>query len=137
YLAYLHRSVAGVSQFQLEDDTGLAGKGTFQTGLLFGDGTPKPTIDAYRTPIYVLTSGKRNVAVWGAARPVASPALIASQNRPSQSAPFQTVANVATNARGYFYKRLPARSGTWRLAWITGGFQYFSRETFAAKPRKS
>jgi hypothetical protein len=137
YLAYRHPSVAGVSQFQLEDDTGLAGKGTFQTGLLFGDGTPKPTIDAYRTPLYVVTSGKRNVIVFGGSRPPGAPRRIAIQNRPSQSAAFQTVATVTSNARGYVYVKLPARSGTWRLAWTSSGFAFFSRETFAAKPGKS
>jgi hypothetical protein len=135
YLAYLRRSVAGVSQFQLLDDTGLAGKGTFQTGLLFGNGSPKPTIDAYRTPLYVLSAG-RNVTVFGGARG-AGPVPIFIQNRRSQSVPFQTVAKVTANARGYIYLKLPSRSGTWRIAWSRGGYAYFSRETRAAKPGKS
>src|SRR5205085_1397247 len=105
--------------------------------LLFGDGTPKPTIDAYRTPIYVLSAGRGKVVVFGGARPAGAGQRIEIQNRASQSAPFQTVATATSNGRGYVYAKLPAKSGTWRLAWSRGGFVFFSRETSTAKPGKS
>jgi hypothetical protein len=118
YLAYGRSWIKGVSQFQLEDDTGLAIKNTFQTGLMFRNGAPKPSLLAYRIPIFVVTTGKR-VTVFGQVRPVRggmSPQTVQIQFR-ARGKDWQTVATRRTNPRGYVSIRVRAARGAWRLRW--------------------
>ncbi len=79
YLAWKDPRVRALSQFLLYDsppDTrfprgSVRYWSTFQTGLLFAGGAPKPSLGAYRLPIFVpdpvLRGGK--VFVWGRLRP--------------------------------------------------------------------
>ena len=135
YLAFTRPWIKSVSQFQLQDDTGI-GKGTFQTGLMFGQGKLKPSFQAYRIPIFVVSRGAR-VAVFGQIRPAraGTPApTIQIQNRPPRHG-WHTVATRRTNGRGYVLASLGARAGSWRIRWAEpSGVISFSRGSNAVLP---
>ncbi|HEX8053685.1 MAG TPA: hypothetical protein VF517_11900 [Thermoleophilaceae bacterium] len=137
YMAYRDSGVRSVAQFALEDDPSF-GRDSFQTGICFYNQPnpcyPKPAYAAYRVPIYVVERG-RNVLIYGQARPAAAnQRRLEIQNRADANAPWQTVQTVDLSTRGQFLKTLPARPGTWRLAWTpTPGTTHLSREAVARK----
>ncbi len=122
YLSWRDPRVRSYDQFLLTDPP----SGNFATGLLFSDGRPKPSYEAFRLPIFLPApsrSGGR-VEVWGCVRPVqhvplnsASPVRI--QYRPAASSAFKTVETVTvTDPRGYFDVSVSVgHSGQLRLAW--------------------
>ncbi len=80
YMAWRDPRVRAMSQFLLYDappdrsyPPGSVGYwSTFQTGLLYADGVPKPSLAAYRLPIFVpdpVLGSSRRVLVWGRLRP--------------------------------------------------------------------
>jgi hypothetical protein len=93
-------------QYLLFDEARDSG---FQSGLRFLDGHPKPALDAYRLPIWVVRRGAR-VTVWGRAR-AASGGTVEIQRR--TQAGWRTVAR--SKADDDVLVRLRARSGRWRL----------------------
>jgi hypothetical protein len=138
YMAYRDPSVRAVAQFALEDDPSF-GRESFQTGICFYNQpdpcSPKPAWDAYRIPLYVVERG-RNVLVYGQARPSApgTNRNIELQNRASGDQPWQTVQTIEISATGHFLRTVPARPGSWRLAWTPRtGTTLFSREAVARK----
>jgi hypothetical protein len=80
YKAWRDPRVRALSQFLLydapPDPRYLRGSvrywSTFQTGLLYANGAPKPARDAYRLPVFVpdpVLGAGRTVSVWGRLRP--------------------------------------------------------------------
>ena len=57
YLAYRDRAVRSVAQFELQDNLSSRSN-RFQTGLVYGNGKPKPALVAYRMPLYVTPAGR-------------------------------------------------------------------------------
>ena len=115
WMAYRDSSVKSVAQYKLVDETAIS---SFQSGLRFIDGSPKPAYDAYRLPIWVTRSGS-NVRVYGQVRPAAdsTPQQVDIQVKPAGGS-FATVQSVTVSSlKGHFLQTLPARSGTWRLSW--------------------
>jgi hypothetical protein len=117
FYAYRDPSVRSAAQFELEDAP--LSTLTFQTGLEFVNGTPKPSLGAYRMPIFVTTSGRKRVRVWGQARsaPDGAPVRVEILNQRKAGAAFTTVATAAVNRKGFVDVKLPRRPGTWRLRW--------------------
>jgi Cellulase (glycosyl hydrolase family 5) len=142
YMAWNDPRVRSVAQFLLLDaqpDRRYAPSqfdywDTFQTGLLFSGGAPKPALYAYRMPIWVRSPHVRRghrLAVWGQLRaaPHDQPASALIQWRGASGA-FRTIARHATrNSSGYFlFKVTPPGSGSVRVAYQTaGGGMIFSR----------
>ncbi len=99
---------------------------TFQTGLLYLNGTPKPSFDAYRMPIWIpnthFTAGTRTF-IWGQARPADADksATISIQWKPSKGS-YKTLGTVTTGkaSSGYFTDslKLPG-NGYVRTTWKT------------------
>ncbi|MGZ5311343.1 MAG: hypothetical protein ACXWZK_06400 [Solirubrobacterales bacterium] len=115
WMAYRDSSVKSVAQYKLVDETAIS---SFQSGLRFIDGSPKPAYEAYRLPIWVTRSGS-NVRVYGQVRPAAdsTPQQVDIQVKPAGGS-FATVQTVTVSSlKGHFLQTLPARSGTWRLSW--------------------
>lgn len=115
WMAYRDSKVRSVAQYKLVDDFAQS---SFQSGLRFLDGSPKPAYAAYRLPIWVTKSGS-NVRVYGQVRPAAdsTPQQVDIQVKPAGGA-FTTVQTVAVSSlKGQFLLTLPARPGTWRLSW--------------------
>ena len=131
YLAWLDPRVRTLSQFLLRDSgpnrayqRGSVGYwSTFQTGLEYQDGRPKPSLAAYRLPVFVPAPTFRRgtaVVVWAMLRPAANGtaqrALV--QWRPRQGA-FRTLAVRRTrSADGVMVVSVrPPGTGQIRLTW--------------------
>jgi hypothetical protein len=136
YLAFKRPWIKSVSQYQLVDDTGLAVRGTFQTGLIFRTSVLKPSFHAYRMPIFVVRRKKR-VTVFGQIRPVkrgTARARVEIQNRPPGK-PWKTLRTVTTNPRGYVLVGFKPRRGSWRLRWVEpDGTISYSRGSASVPP---
>ena len=116
WMAYRDRRVRAVSQYKLVDEAALS---SFQSGLRFIDGRPKPAYDAYKLPIWVSGRGSR-LRVYGQVRPApdATAQAVQIQVRPPSGGAFATVKTVTVRSRrGQFLVRVPKRAGVWRLAW--------------------
>ncbi len=111
--------VRSYGQYELVDP----GAATFNTGLYLQTLKAKPSLTAYRTPLFVVKSG-RSVKVFGGARP-GGKHRIAIQAK-TKSGKFKTVKTVTSNGSGYVYARLGARK-TWRLTWVSGATRFYSR----------
>jgi hypothetical protein len=130
YLTWRNPRIASTMQFLLYDGNPRAAHAVgFSTGLLFSDGKPKATFNAYRMPIFLPgTKAGPNQAleVWGAVRPARyayldthQPQSVDIQFRTGASGPFRTLKTIGIgDVRGYFDVdvRFPA-SGTVRLRW--------------------
>lgn len=112
YIAYRNRRVASVSQYELFDAPLLP---DFNTGLRLKSGKAKPSLNAYRLPIWVTKSGS-GVRVWGQVRPADGTAqTVQIQNGTKK---FKTVKTVRTSSNGYFLVRVGRKAGSkWRLSW--------------------
>jgi hypothetical protein len=105
YLAWKDPRVRALSQFLLYDSAPNPQYprgsprywSTFQTGLLFAGGSPKPSLEAYRLPIFVpdpvLRGGK--VFVWGQVRPARTRTRVQIQWRASTTR-YRAVAELTT-----------------------------------------
>jgi hypothetical protein len=144
YMAWRDPRVRSISQFLLYDSgpntsvpkSSLLYWDTFQTGLLFANGRPKPAYDAYRTPIWIPSPRVRHGAgmfVWGEVRPgphnLPGTALIQWRGRHGA---WSTIATVTfRQPEGYFTTRVrpPGGSGGLRIAWRgANGVVYTSRQ---------
>ncbi|HWF55270.1 MAG TPA: hypothetical protein VG223_11605 [Solirubrobacteraceae bacterium] len=146
YMAWKDPRVEGLSQFLLVDAApdptfpkGSQGYwSTFQTGLEFLGGQPKPSLAAYRLPIFLpSTSGGGPVLVWGMLRP--------ARNGTTQHAAiqwrapgrrFHTVTEITTSNRdGVFETPVSVpRRGAIRIGWTApGGRRYYSRAASVSK----
>jgi hypothetical protein len=112
YIAWHNSRVRAVAQYEMFDDPQLA---AFQTGLRFKNGKAKPSLGAYRLPIWVTRSGL-GVRVWGWVRPAAgTPQTVQIQNGRKK---FRTVKTARTNSRGFFDVRIGRQAGSkWRFLW--------------------
>ncbi|MDQ3936060.1 MAG: hypothetical protein M3340_15670, partial [Actinomycetota bacterium] len=140
---WLDKRVRMVSQFEYEDDIALSPP-TFQTGLRFGsNGMPKPSLQAYRLPTFVLPDrkSKKRVIVWGwvrAAKRARQKVVI--QNRRATYGEWKDVRTVTTGRYGFLNVKVKKLKGSWRLSWTPpfGGEPVFSRvarvDNFARAP---
>lgn len=120
--------VAGLTQFLLRDDEprtifpeGDARRwGTYQTGLQFDDGRPKPALGTYRLPLRATPQPDGTVALWGMVRPGGGEERIRIEFRPAGEAAWQTLAErTITQPRGYWSERAPASGpGVYRFEWL-------------------
>ncbi len=133
WIAYRDGRVRSVAQYKLIDDTVVS---SFQSGLRFFDGVPKPAFDAYRLPLWVKRKGAARLRVYGQVRPLAAGATtdVELQNAALGAGPFRTVATVMVRSvNNTFVRTIPRREGRWRLRWVQpDGSELFSREAVAA-----
>lgn len=132
YLAWKDPRVVTLNQFLLYDSApnrsfpaGSPGYwSTFQTGLLYADGKPKPSLMAYRLPIYLPTSAlapDRTVLVWAMLRdaPRGSRQSVQIQWRGSAQGPYRTLERVTVTDRSEVLTdrvRVPG-AGQLRVQW--------------------
>jgi hypothetical protein len=130
WLAYRRPRIRAVAQYELDDEPAV---GTFNTGLRFEDGRAKPSLTAYRTPLWVERSHGA-ITVFGQVRGAAPGLRVRVEfRRPGRS--YSTLRTVTLrNRRGYLRLRFRERSGYWRLAWEPpGGATVHSRTAKAAR----
>ena len=132
YLAYRNARVASMAQFLLVDDGPLRQFpasdprhwGTFQSGLITGDGKKKPSYFSFQRPITVVPRRQRPgrpLRVFGQLRtaPDGQAQQAAIQFRRRGSKRWATVATVAVNnPKGFVDTVVKARrSGSYRVLW--------------------
>jgi hypothetical protein len=132
YMAWVDPRVRSTAQFLLVDSPPNAQKpvgsrsywGTFQTGLIMLNGHIKPSLAAYRLPVFVPDPrpGPR-VTVWGAIRPglwgTIRNAVVDFELTRRGAAGFAAVRNVVTaNPLGYFVAHVAVPGpGSLRITW--------------------
>ena len=102
YMAWLDPRVRTLSQFLLYDSP--PNPDFFQTGLLYADGKPKPSLMAYRLPIFLpnpVLGPRHTVLVWAMLRdaPQGSRQPAAIQWRRSSRGPYRTLRRVTVTGR--------------------------------------
>jgi hypothetical protein len=154
YMAWRNPRVKSVAQFLLYDSAPNAeytpGEydywDTFQTGLLYLNGTPKPAYAAYRMPIWLPTTHVRphaSVFVWGQVRPadriVSQPVQIQWR---SPGGAWGTLARAHTGtATGYFsiHVTLPGSGyvrSLWTVALPSGGSVSYASRRVAVRVKR-
>jgi hypothetical protein len=111
YVAFKQRTVKGMSQYELIDEPAPE---VFNTGLRFANGADKPSLAAYRLPIWVAKLRGGSLRVFGWTRGSGGQS-VAIQNGSGSN--FTTVKTVRSNGAGIFFTSVPRRSGSWRLLW--------------------
>jgi hypothetical protein len=137
YLTWEDPRLLSYDQYLLADPSSTF---PFATGLRTSTGKPKPTLAAYRMPLYlpVTTTAKGHpLVVWGQVRPAPDaahtthrPQTVQIQFRPRSGGSFTTVGRVRiTNPNGYIeLHQTFSGSGSVRLRWAyPDGEQIFSR----------
>lgn len=133
YMAWKDPYVRMINQFELVDSRprtteprgSRAYWATFQTGLEFVGGKPKPALGAYRLPIWLPRARHgKSVTVWGQLRPAdhASTQVGLVEYEPRGTSTWTATTGdtvVTTNGEGYFLAHVPIPSaGSVRLAWV-------------------
>ena len=134
YLTWREPYVRELNQFEFVDSpprpgfplNARAAWGSFQTGLMLRNGHAKPSLAAFRLPIWLpVARHGASVAVWGQLRPADHTAtrygLI--EFKPSGGSRWSTVRKVQTSSpEGYLvaHVRIP-RAGSVRLGWVQPG----------------
>jgi hypothetical protein len=136
YISWRDTRIRSYDQFLLEDPP-PASLSQFDTGLEFAGGVPKPTLAAFRLPIFLpvtRASAGAPLLVWGCVRPARYtplPQRVRIELRPHGSSGFKVIDTVSiTNRDGYFDVRVRfPSSGAVRLDWAyPGGPAIHSRE---------
>jgi hypothetical protein len=119
WMAWRDRRIRTVAQYKLDDDRVVS---SFQSGLRFWDGVPKPSYDAYRLALWVSRRGDARLRVYGQLRPLAPGAVarVVLQNAPLGQGEFRPVASFNVRSRnGTFLRTIDRREGRFRLEWGT------------------
>jgi hypothetical protein len=134
YMAWSDPRVRALSQFLLVDSApdkafprGSSGYwSTFQTGLEYLNGKPKPSFDAYLLPVYIPSPTFKSggsVFVWAMLRPAAngSNQRAVIEWRPAAGGAYRTLAKVTTqDASNVLTAHVqPPGSGLIRIAWMS------------------
>jgi hypothetical protein len=128
YVASQDPRVRSMSQFLLHDalpntkfPPGTIGYwSTFQTGLEFADGTPKPSFNAYRIPIWIPAQTGGTDEVWGMLRPAPHGSRQHAQIQWSGATrAWQTIGSVTVSGPGetFTVRVKPQGAGRLRIAW--------------------
>jgi hypothetical protein len=122
YLAWRNPRLRSWDHYLLVDPP-ANGPSKFVTGLEFAGGAAKPTLAAFRIPIFLPVTSQRGrgLEVWGCARPAnyaSRPQHVEIQLQPGGHGQFSTVRSVALGPSCYFDTRVQFHSGgKVRLAW--------------------
>jgi hypothetical protein len=130
WIAYNDSRIYGIAQYELRDALDVA---SFQTGLRFHDGSAKPSLDAYRMPIWVVKS-RRYMRVWGQVRPAAKGSRVQIQYRSGST--WKRLRTIAIeSSRGYLNVKTGKRASRWRLEWRAPDGQVFHSRVAAPGSR--
>lgn len=136
YMAWRDPRVMTLAQYLLVDPVApdaTNNYGGYASGLMYHDGRPKPSYDAYRLPLYLPVTRAHSPGsrfeVWGCARPAgfafddtSIDQTVAIQFQAASRGPFTTLQTVPVNPAGYFdLRRAFPSSGSVRLEWSYPG----------------
>jgi hypothetical protein len=128
YISWRDPGVVSYDQYLLADSPRANALGGFATGLEFAGGAAKPTLTAFRMPLYLPVSratGGQALEVWGCARPAyyarratGRGQTVALELAGSAGGPYRVLRRIAVDPEGYFDIRVKfPHSGLVRLAW--------------------
>jgi hypothetical protein len=141
YIAYKEPRVIANTQFLLRDVAPVKGYKnsdkrrwfTYQSGLYFANGKPKPSAIAYRLPFMVTGRANGVTDLWGHVRflPTGTQTTVAIQFKPAGAPEFQTIGDpVPIDGNGFFTASRPiAGPGTWRAVFT----EFVSGTTIASR----
>ncbi len=93
---------------------------TFQTGLEFVDGTPKPALEALRMPLWIEPSGNGSYRAWGRVAPGEGARRVQFERLGADGGWVAASPGLRTRADGTVEAGLSA-AGTYRLRWDPAG----------------
>jgi hypothetical protein len=133
WLLHGDRRIRSVAQYLVTDEQRQS---SFQSGVRYADGRPKPSFAAYRAPLWIAQRGGGTIAVWGRVRPGGA-RLIALERRAPGAQSWRVM-----RLRGRGVERRvheAARPGTeYRLRWRDArGVVHLSRTARAVASRAS
>ena len=111
YLLWRNPQVAAYGQYLLNDDPGRFDYLSFQTGLRYADGAPKPAYSSFPMTLVARRIGSGQVVLWGHVRPEAGVRRVdLSYRDPAEQIP-RPLLSVYTDESGYFIVTAPDRVG--------------------------
>jgi hypothetical protein len=115
WMAYRKRRVRSVAQYELFDERNRA---AFQTGLRYASGRKKPSLRAYRLPIWVVKRRGR-ASIWGWARAGGRADRVTIEYQRRRGRKWKRLRTVRPNSRGFLRVKTRRRAGSyrWRLRW--------------------
>jgi hypothetical protein len=125
-IAYGNPHVIAFSQYLLEDDPvgGPEPGASFQTGLEYINGTPKPLYYSWPIPLTVTKKG-HGVSLWGLVRPTTGATKVTVLVQRKGSKRFTTLKTVTTNSLGYWSFSSSTAGKYWRVRWTSpAGVKY-------------
>jgi len=139
HIAWNNPRVVSFDQYLLSDDPD-PGEGSFQTGLEYVQGQPKPLYNGYRLPLTVTVQGGSHVAFWGLVRPAGgNPTSVVLQYSSDNGNSWQQLLTAQTDSGGYW-----SASGSfvakrlWRVEWTApGGSVYYGAPIRAYPPHSA
>jgi hypothetical protein len=127
--------VRSFDQYLLSDDPD-PGEGSFQTGLEYVKGQPKPIYNGYRLPLSVDVANGSSVSFWGLVRPATAATTVTLQYSANSGKTWHTLQTFTTNANGYWSGRGRfVAKRQWRVEWTAAnGTVYTGASTRAYAP---
>ncbi|HEX3518195.1 MAG TPA: hypothetical protein VHT29_04085 [Solirubrobacteraceae bacterium] len=118
-IAYSNPRVASFSQYLLRDDKARGGYAVaFTTGLEYSNGKAKPLLAAFPVTLTVSRHGSA-YALWGYVRPAGQATTLTVEAERRGSHRFKPLAQVNTDARGYWTLSSTVAATRWRVRWVS------------------
>jgi hypothetical protein len=119
-IAYDNPRVAAFSQYLLKDDPigGSEPGASFQTGLEYINGTPKPLYYGWPIPLTVTKKG-HGVSLWGLVRPASGATKVTVLVQRKGAKHFTTLKTLTTNSLGYWSFNSSTAGKSWRVRWTS------------------
>ena len=111
FLLYRNPWIESFAQYLLDDDRNPGQLLSFQTGLRFANGFPKPSYDAFPLTLVARQRRSGGVRIWGHVRPGDGPYRVEIRFRDGDSGLGERLTTVQTNAEGHFQFTTPYRRG--------------------------
>jgi hypothetical protein len=111
YLLYRNPWIESFAQYLLDDDRNPRLLLSFQTGLRFVNGFPKPSYEAFPMTLVARQRKHGGVEIWGHVRPGEGPYEVEIRYRDGDSGPGQLWTELQTDRNGYFGFGVPFRRG--------------------------
>jgi hypothetical protein len=102
YILYRNPWVRSFAQYLLDDDRNPSELLSFQTGLRFANGFPKPAYDAFPVTLVARRDNRGDVLLWGHVRPGDGPFEVQIRYRDGSVGGGQMLDFVQTDRWGYF-----------------------------------
>jgi hypothetical protein len=120
HIAYNNPRVAAFSQYLLKDDPvgGPEPGASFQTGLEYISGTPKPLYFGWPVSLTV-TKEKHGVALWGLVRPATAVTKVTILVKARGAKSYKTLRTAQTNSLGYWSFNSSRPGQSWRVRWTS------------------